>query len=139
MRRLPASSVFVALKVGKQGLRIEFRCQGIISYRVVEAFEPLDPGSCPTPVADTTTPAGAKPVAKINPTSLRAVPYCGTREPDTRPHGPRFSISRDSAMNAHGGKRPAPAAPRERPAVQTSWCGRKQPQPGSCRSPTCCG
>ena len=52
MRPLPASSVFVALKIGKQGLRIEFRYQGIISFRVVEAFEPLDPGLCPTPVAD---------------------------------------------------------------------------------------
>ena len=29
--------------MGKQGLRIEFRYQGIISFRVVEAFEPLDP------------------------------------------------------------------------------------------------
>src|SRR5262245_4235703 len=29
--------------------------------------------------------------------------------------------------------------PRERPAAPTSRCGRKQPQPASCRSHTCCG
>jgi hypothetical protein len=45
MRRLPASSVFGGPKLGKQGLPTEFRYQGIISYRVVEAFEPLDIGS----------------------------------------------------------------------------------------------
>jgi len=38
---LPAISVFAAPQLGKQGLPIEFRYQGIISYRVVEAFEPL--------------------------------------------------------------------------------------------------
>ena len=41
MRRLPASSVFRGPKLGKHGLPTEFRYQGIISYRVVEAFEPL--------------------------------------------------------------------------------------------------
>jgi hypothetical protein len=46
MRRLPASIVFGRSRLGKQGLRTEFRYQGIISYRVVEAFEPLDLGSC---------------------------------------------------------------------------------------------
>ena len=46
MRRLPASSVFRLPELGKQGLRIKFRYQGIISYRVVEAFEPLGLGSC---------------------------------------------------------------------------------------------
>ena len=45
MRRLPASSVFRGPKLGKQGLPTEFRYQGIISYRVVEAFEPLIIGS----------------------------------------------------------------------------------------------
>jgi hypothetical protein len=45
MRRLPASSVFRGPQLGKQGLRTEFRYQGIISYRVVEAFEPLIIGS----------------------------------------------------------------------------------------------
>ena len=45
MRRLPTSSAFRAPQLGKQGLRTEFRYQGIISYRVVEAFEPLDIGS----------------------------------------------------------------------------------------------
>jgi hypothetical protein len=38
MRRLPASSDFIALKIGKQCLRIEFGYQGIISCRVVEGF-----------------------------------------------------------------------------------------------------
>jgi hypothetical protein len=46
MRRLPASSVFRRSTLGKQGLRIKFRYQGIITYRVVEAFEPLNRGSC---------------------------------------------------------------------------------------------
>jgi len=41
MRRLPASSVFRRSTIGKQRLRIEFRYQVIIAYRVVEAFEPL--------------------------------------------------------------------------------------------------
>ena len=45
MRRLPASSVFRGPQLGKQGLPTEFRYQGIISYRVVEAFEPLIIGS----------------------------------------------------------------------------------------------
>ena len=45
MRRLPASSVFRGPKLGKHGLPTEFRYQGIILYRVVEAFEPLDIGS----------------------------------------------------------------------------------------------
>jgi hypothetical protein len=46
MRRLPASSVFRRSTIGKQRLRIEFRYQGIIAYRVVETFEPLVLGSC---------------------------------------------------------------------------------------------
>jgi hypothetical protein len=46
MRRLPASSAFSRSQLGKQGLRTEFRYQGIISYRVVEAFEPVNVGSC---------------------------------------------------------------------------------------------
>ena len=46
MRRLPASSVFRLPELGKQGLRIKFRYQGIILFHVVEAFEPLDLGSC---------------------------------------------------------------------------------------------
>src|SRR5271169_3466410 len=46
---LPAGSVFRRSTLGKQGLRIKFRYQGIISYRVVEAFEPLDLGSCQLP------------------------------------------------------------------------------------------
>ena len=50
MRRLPASSVFRGPKLGKQGLPTEFRYQGIISYRVVEAFEPLDHWIVPTPL-----------------------------------------------------------------------------------------
>jgi hypothetical protein len=33
-------------------------------------------------------------------------------EPDTERHGPRFSISRDSTMNGHGGKRPGAGRPR---------------------------
>ena len=45
MRRLPASSVFGGPKLGKQGLPTEFRHQGITSYRVVEALEPLIIGS----------------------------------------------------------------------------------------------
>jgi hypothetical protein len=45
MRRLPASSAFRGPKLGKQGLPTKFRYQGIISYRVVEAFEPLIIGS----------------------------------------------------------------------------------------------
>jgi len=65
MRRLPAIGVFRVPKLGKQGLRTEFRYQGIISYRVVEAFEPLIIGShqlrfilfieleCDTPLACT--------------------------------------------------------------------------------------
>ena len=46
MRRLPASSVFRRSTLGKQGLRIKFRYQGIILFHVVEAFEPLDLRSC---------------------------------------------------------------------------------------------
>jgi hypothetical protein len=65
MRRLPASSAFRGPKLGKQGLPTEFRYQGIISDRVVEAFEPLIIGSyqlrfilfieleCDTPLACT--------------------------------------------------------------------------------------
>jgi hypothetical protein len=45
MRRLPESSVLRRSTLGKQGLCSEFRYQGTISYRVVEAFEPLDLGS----------------------------------------------------------------------------------------------
>ena len=40
MRRLPASSAFRGPKLGKQGLRTEFRYQGIISYSVVEGGGP---------------------------------------------------------------------------------------------------
>ena len=44
--------------------------------------------------------------------TLRAVPYCGTCEPDTEPHGPRFSISRAiRTMTGHGGKRPGAGRP----------------------------
>ena len=45
MRRLPASSAFRGSKLGKQGLLTDLRYQGIILYRVVEAFEPLIIGS----------------------------------------------------------------------------------------------
>jgi hypothetical protein len=45
MRRLQRAAYFVVPQLGKQGLRTEFRSQGIILYRVVEAFEPLDLGS----------------------------------------------------------------------------------------------
>jgi hypothetical protein len=45
MRRLQRAAYFVVPQLGKQGLRTEFRYQGIILYRVVEAFEPLDLGS----------------------------------------------------------------------------------------------
>ena len=42
MRRLPSSSAFRGPKLGKQGLPTEFRYQGIISYRVVEASQRRD-------------------------------------------------------------------------------------------------
>jgi len=45
LRRLPESTVLRRSTLGKQGLCGEFRYQGTISYRVVEAFEPLDLGS----------------------------------------------------------------------------------------------
>ena len=44
MRRLPANSDFIALQLGNEYLRIELHHQRIISYRVVEALEPLDLG-----------------------------------------------------------------------------------------------
>ena len=40
------AAYLVVPQLGKQSLRTEFRYQSIISYRVVEAFEPLDLGSC---------------------------------------------------------------------------------------------
>ena len=71
--------------------------------------------------------------------TLIAVPYYGTCEPDTEPHGSRFSYQpRDSAMNAHGGKRPGAGRPTGA-ASRANEQVRQQPQPGSCRSPTCCG
>ena len=73
MRRLPAGSYFILPQLRKQGLRTVFRYQGIISYRVVEAFEPLDLGSCQLRFVLLDTRSA----------ELDVVPCCSTSESDT--------------------------------------------------------
>ena len=44
--------------------------------------------------------------------STKSVPYCSISEPDAETHGAVFDQPRDSAMNAHGGKRPGAGRPK---------------------------